>query len=259
MDKRGLSAYLIVGILAGILILVGIIMFFTSESPELITSSKCISLVNNGPSKDKVDLVFIPNGYSNLSDFRKDVKRFTEQGLFTVEPFKSENKKFNINMAMTPQDLKCKYSGYIFCDTEGVQKKGSICSNDLFIVLTERSKIKDTFSHLRSVAYMNFIFLNTADDELVLAHELGHALFHLADEYVVPKGKFPEELPLLNCKKSCDQLKAYGLKNISCQEGCTHSHFYRASKESIMKSYKKSDKLGTLNEHIARKWLKQFS
>lgn len=60
-------------------------------------NSRVTSLMNNGPSAEKVDLVILGDGYAkdDMMKLRADAKRFNDV-MFETEPFKSRKKDFNV-------------------------------------------------------------------------------------------------------------------------------------------------------------------
>ena len=59
------------------------------------------TLMRNGPSSDKVDLLFLGDGYPEEDKFKRDARRLFE-ALFRVEPFNSRRTDFNVRGLFTP-------------------------------------------------------------------------------------------------------------------------------------------------------------
>ena len=59
------------------------------------------TLMRNGPTSDKVDLLFLGDGYPEEEKFKRDARRLAE-ALFRVEPFNSRRTDFNVRGLFTP-------------------------------------------------------------------------------------------------------------------------------------------------------------
>ena len=66
-------------------------------SAEKLNNFNVSSILNNGDPANKVDLLFIAEGYTaeEMDKFRRDAKKFGEY-LFELEPYKSRKDAFNI-------------------------------------------------------------------------------------------------------------------------------------------------------------------
>ncbi|MDO8537701.1 MAG: M64 family metallopeptidase, partial [archaeon] len=60
--------------------------------------SGCVLVNNNGLSSDKVDIAFVGDEYFENDELKRDVQKIVNEGLFSVEPFKSNSAKFNVWM-----------------------------------------------------------------------------------------------------------------------------------------------------------------
>lgn len=226
----------------------------------------CISIIENGDSKGKIDLVFLSHNYEDKTKFKEDVMKYTNV-LASVEPFKSNFDKFNVFMATDEAD--CELPGYIKCDNYLLKKTASVCPNDYLFVLSERKKSTDLLIPIRSSSIGNIAKINTADDELVIAHEFGHAFGDLWEEYVEDSYyskilSYKDFYKLPNCDESgCPEWKnedgSYK-EGTSCFKGCTLSSFYRGTDNSIMNNFRKDDgkEFGPINEEIMLKILEKY-
>lgn len=69
-----------------------------------ISNSQCIEVINNGNSAQKADIVFVGDNYSSTAEFIEALelaieyegKNYFIDGMFEIEPFKSNKEKFNI-------------------------------------------------------------------------------------------------------------------------------------------------------------------
>ncbi len=64
-------------------------------------SSLCKPVIWNGNSNEKIDIVFVGSGFSDLNQFRSSVEFLLDyaadgDGLFSYEPFKTDKNKFNV-------------------------------------------------------------------------------------------------------------------------------------------------------------------
>ncbi|MDA1196482.1 MAG: M64 family metallo-endopeptidase [Nanoarchaeota archaeon] len=213
-------------------------------------SSDCTTVKYTGSTEDKLDIVFVPSGYTNREEFAKEVEK-QSQSLFETEPFKLRQDKINIYRIDRIDELQCEVDDFITCNDFDVKKLATFCPNDQIIVLVSRSKIRDALKPVRSSSVGNVIKLNTADNIQVLLHELGHSIGGLADEYVDDKyyssiGLNAVSFP--NCdKESCPKWVAES--ELGCFKGCSLSNFYRPTKDSLMKSLNE-DSFGPFNEKI---------
>ncbi|MDD5177956.1 MAG: hypothetical protein PHT54_01580 [Candidatus Nanoarchaeia archaeon] len=187
-------------------------------------SQKCNTLLFN--KEDNLDILFISDSYQNINEFVEDSKEYVNS-LLSKEPLKSKKQLLNFYSLNQFPDLGCTKDSLLICDTLLVQKAALDCPHDIIVVLSESGM----FSGLRSTSLGNVISIATGDNNLVLSHELGHAL-GLSDEYTMPGFKSSlEDSP--NCDVSpCEKWDKNG-----CFEGCSSSAYNRPSKDSIMKSY----------------------
>ena len=221
-------------------------------------SSDCTTVKYTGSTEDKLDIVFLPSGYTDLNEFTKEVQRQTDS-LFETEPFNQHQDKVNVYRIDRLDELKCEVDNFITCDDFEIKKLATFCPNDQIIVLVSRSKIRDALKPVRSSSIGNVIKLNTADNIQVLLHELGHSIGGLADEYVDDKyyssiglnaGSFP------NCdKNTCPKWVAES--DLGCFKGCSLSSFYRPTRDSLMRSLNE-DSFGPFNEQIIAQRLAKY-
>lgn len=191
--------------------------------------------------ENKMDVVFLAYGYEDKEDFDADVDYYIDKIFMKIEPFKAKINKLNFYLIDLFVDLGCSIGSWIKCSEFKVKQLASNCPNDYIIVLVERNKIIDFLNPVRSSVTSNIAKINTADNRLVLAHELGHLLANLADEYVDEshyKDIFNEE-DYANCDtKECSEWsRVYGT---GCFKGCSLGNYYRATEESVMRSFRTS-------------------
>jgi hypothetical protein len=156
----------------------------------------------NGSIDKKIDLVFLPEGYSEkeLKKFLKDVDKFVNS-LFSVDPYKHNKSKFNIRAVLAPSSE----SGV---DIPGQDVwKNTILNASFYTLNSERYLMTKDYKTVRDLASLVpydhiYILVNTtkyggggiynyyatcASDnprsEYIFAHEFGHSFAGLGDEY----------------------------------------------------------------------------
>ena len=208
---------------------------------------------------NRMDIVFLPYGYDDKEDFSADIDYYMDNIFMKIEPFKTKINRLNIYMIDNLVDLGCSIGSWIKCDDFKVKQLASNCPNDYIVVLVERNEVIDLLNPVRSSVTSNTAKINTADNKLVLAHELGHLLAKLADEYVDEshyKGIFDEK-DYPNCdKEECS--KWSGIYGTGCFKGCSLGIYFRPTEDSIMKSFRTSV-FGPVNREEIAKVINAYS
>ena len=167
-----------------------------------LVENKVEKIRDNGESSDKVDLVFIAEGYTKAEQkkFFKDAERFTE-ALFACPPFDSCRDRFNVWAVGTVSEE----SGTSSSGT-GVYKNTALNTGyytfglDRYLTTSDMKAIKDAVWNVPCDAV--FLLINTdtyggggiynsyacgtADNARtpdVFTHEFGHSFAGLGDEY----------------------------------------------------------------------------
>ena len=167
-----------------------------------LVENKVTKIRDNGESSDKVDLVFIAEGYTKAEQkkFFKDAERFTE-ALFACPPFDSCRDRFNVWAVGTVSEE----SGTSSSGT-GVYKNTALNTGyytfglDRYLTTSDMKAIKDAVWNVPCDAV--FLLINTdtyggggiynsyacgtADNARtpdVFTHEFGHSFAGLGDEY----------------------------------------------------------------------------
>ncbi len=161
-----------------------------------------IPVLDNGHPHQKVDLVFLAEGYqqNEKEKFMQDMKRLTHK-FFSVEPFKSMKSAFNVNGVFYPSED----SG---TDLPGADTwRNTVLNSHFFTFGSERYLTTKKNMQVRNMAaaaaydqiiilvnsekyggggiYNHYTIL-TSDNEysgFLLLHEFGHAFAGLGDEY----------------------------------------------------------------------------
>lgn len=156
----------------------------------------------NGKPEHKVDLVILAEGYTEAekNKFIEDANRVTKY-LFEEEPFKSEEKSFNVKAVFTPS-----YESGTDVPGEHIYKNtpfnSSFYTFDIprYLTTTDMKSIHDAaavvpYDHIYVLVnteryggggFYNFLSVCTSDNDLtpeVFVHEFGHGFAGLGDEY----------------------------------------------------------------------------
>lgn len=197
------------------------------------------AIVENGTTADKVDVVFIGDGYTlgQLDDFRADVRTKWSE-IAAVQPYASYQDLFNVwsvdavsNQSGVSGDptkdvvKDTALKSYFWCD--GLERL--LCVNtakvesyavkapaaDLVIVLSNTAKYGGAgYNDVTSKPGYDGIATASsdhADSDQIAVHETGHSLGKLADEYFYPEyGTYTGGEPAESnaTKLTADQLKA---------------------------------------------------
>lgn len=220
-----------------------------------IEQKKCISLSERQP--DKIDIVFIGSHYEEVNELSADATAYINNIFNEIEPFKSNQDLFNFYLI--PEKVECEISGMINCDNNKLTEMATSCPNDYIILLANRNQIFNAFAPVRSSAIGNIIKVNTADNPLVIAHEMGHSIANLADEYVDDSYY---SLPNFHIEErpNCDAYPCDDLNTGQCIKGCSLSSHYRGTKNSLMNNYYKEDgiEFGPVNENAITSELEKY-
>ncbi|MBS3149849.1 hypothetical protein J4455_04130 [Candidatus Woesearchaeota archaeon] len=216
-------------------------------------SSDCF-VVNEGKN-EKVNVVFLPYGYSDNKKFLSDIDMYIngEFGFKNLEPFKSNFENINFYSVMD-SNVKCDVvDNTIICDELSTRSAASRCPNDYIIVLYDRDSIKDFIVPIRSSAYLNLASINTADDPLVVPHEFVHICCNLADEYV-EEGITIDLSRFENCDvETCPRWNFFN--GTGCYQGCGEINFYRSIETGIMRNYLIGKEYGSWNEYLISRYI----
>ena len=159
-----------------------------------IVPSKCVEILKNGDPSDKIDVVFVGDKFTDLTDFRNQVEMHmglkpgvdgSTDGIFYVEPFLSNKDKFNVYLVNELSDLDCLEgdSTLGLCDRNKVNDLALQCPYDFINLLSRR--------RYRSAAFpdIGIYSISISSDEgtrvatRVSVHEFGHSFGYLLDEY----------------------------------------------------------------------------
>ena len=183
--------------------------------PERISEYKNFEVLNSGDPSVKVDIVIIPEGYTEdeMDAFKEDCERFTGY-LFNSSPYKENKDKFNIWGIEAPS-----IESGTDIPKDNIWKKTLVNSN-FYTFDTERYLMTTNNKSLRDVAsnapYDQIYILVNSDKygggaifnhysisvtkvknfEFIITHEFGHGFASLADEYWTSDVAYEEFYPL---------------------------------------------------------------
>ncbi len=172
-------------------------------SHEKSTAYPVEDLMVNGDYKDKVDLVILPEGYTQdqMDVFLEDARRIMNV-LFEYEPFVEHRQDFNVRAVLCPSQQNG-------TDNPGTGEwKNTLLNSHFYTFGTPRYLTTEDYKTIKDVAsnvpydqiiilvntatyggggFYNFMNLTAARNpkaDPVFVHEFGHAFAGLADEYV---------------------------------------------------------------------------
>ena len=210
----------------------------------------CNTIVNNGSSADKLDIVYIADQYtsSQMSLFEGKVfNSYTH--LFNLNPFSVQKSKINIHRINSAVNLGCTDPtlSQPNCNATYVSAIANICPVGKTLVVVNGGLF-------RSYAWPNgFAVISSADTRFVgvVAHELGHSFGGLADEYVStdPDRGSSYVNGTINCDTSSACTKWIpSVAGTGCFTGCAYKNtYYRSVNLGIMGTATLGTDYGTLN------------
>lgn len=167
----------------------------------------------------------------------KTSKSYTDY-LLKSEPYSLRKNDLNIYYLYADISEDCQlYKGIAaYCYSKPLLEKAASCPSDIIIVPQMLP------ANIRSSSYRNVISLNKNSDDNVLLHEMGHAIAHLAEEYLTdqspPAGS-------QNCQTSCED---FNIRD-GCFEGCSSSRYFRSIDNGVMRTLD-SSAYGVFNNQL---------
>jgi len=170
--------------------------------PERISEYKNFEVLKSGDPSVKVDIVIIPEGYTEdeMDAFKEDCERFAGY-LFNSSPFKENKDKFNIWGIEAPS-----IESGTDIPKKNIWKKTLVNSNfytfdtERYLMTTDNKTLRDVASNAPydqiyilansdkyggGAIYNHYSISVTKDKnfEFIITHEFGHGFASLADEY----------------------------------------------------------------------------
>ena len=239
--------------------------------PEIkicVQRSGCLSVMTNGDSSDKLDLVFVGDGYSSNDELKDIILQIVDyegtiNGLMSVEPFKSNKNKFNIWMIKTSS---IEATGAL--DGPNREKALEIAAEctagDYQVTLSKRQF--RSYAYFATDAYLSLVSRANKYWGRLLLHEFGHSFGKLSDEYV-EEGKggsaeYDVDKYSINCASSPTAAKTKwgSVPGTGQFEGCEYTtRFFRPTFNSIMRShYIFEDDYGPVNEAVLEALISKY-
>jgi len=193
-----------------------------------VFKSECREVVIKGDPANKHDIVFVGYGFQDYEHMKQGInllmdfesKSQSKLGVFSLTPFKENKNKFNVWMVMAP-DYKHNEmpSGYedlmLNVPEEGdYQRFVRTCDRDTVVVMSSQLFRSHAYWPTQDASggrvYLSLTNPLTGPEYLgrTLAHELGHAIGGLADEYVeYNAGDRTERFDMPNCAPNLEKAK----------------------------------------------------
>jgi len=183
--------------------------------PERVAEYKKFEVLNSGDPSVKVDIVIIPEGYTEaeMDSFKKDCERFSGY-LFNSSPFRENKDKFNIwgieapslesgtdipkedvwkktlvNSSFYTFDLERYVMSY---DNKAIRNVASNAPYDQIYVLVN----SDKYGGGSIYDHYSMCTINNKYSEFTITHEFGHGFTSLADEYYTSDVAYQDFYPL---------------------------------------------------------------
>jgi len=222
---------------------------------KCVQKSGCLELINNGNSEDKVDVVFVGDGYFDLEELKKDSFDIVDYdnfpnlaGLMSVEPFKSNKEKFNFWMVLGEDKIpENDYGDPSF--KESLQLASQCTQGDYPVILSKKSF--RSYAYSTHSAYLSFgAYSNPIGRGRLFLHEFGHAFGDLRDEYT-EEGK-PNRFSEPNCAPDVETaIQWWGdISGTDYFQGCSYVESnIRPTFNSIMRNHHNlKDDYGAVNK-----------
>ncbi|MBI2546005.1 hypothetical protein HYV81_02385 [Candidatus Woesearchaeota archaeon] len=228
-----------------------------SQVRKCIGEPACKPVWVNGDPKDKLDIVFVGDGFKDYNVLKEGINLLMDfesisqnkLGVFSLSPFKENKQKFNVWMVLAP-DYKHheEPSGFegvgnlTVPDYDDYERFVRTCSRDTVIVSSV--ELFRSFANFpTSDASGGKVFLSLQDpirgQEFVgrtLVHELGHAIGSLGDEYVEYGGNdYMQYYDLPNCATNVEEAK----RKWGDLEGVRGVHYFTGIKDMPGTTYYK--------------------
>jgi hypothetical protein len=177
-------------------------------------NDRVIEIVKNGGPHEKLDLVFISEGYTNEQEavFKSDLERYTKV-LLNFEPYKQNKDKINIYGVFRPS-----IDSGVTQPRQGIYKNTIVSSSfnaldtDRYLLTEDNKTIRDIASAVPYDAlcimvnserygggglYNDYTIFTTHNtySENVFLHEFGHGFAGLADEYYTSDVSYVDFFP----------------------------------------------------------------
>ncbi len=180
-------------------------------SKELPPKYEVKKIVNNGDHNKKVDLLILPDGYTQqeMQKFRKDAEKFANY-ILNAQPFKENKQKFNVWAIEIPSEetgtdipgenlwKKTAFNSTFYTfdserylttfDMKRLNDIAALVPHDQIILLVNHNKYGG------GGVYNHFCITSTDNEksDFIVLHEFGHSFASLADEYYTSSTSYEE-------------------------------------------------------------------
>ena len=235
--------------------------FCSQDIHVCVQRSGCINVRNSGDSNTKIDVAFVGDGYLNNDELQADVQKIVDydsqnNGLMSVEPFKSNRAKFNIwmiragNLPVTIKDNRPVRGAAL--------DKAAECAAADSIVILSKNRFR-SFAYIGAEAYLSLGSYSSSEWGRLFLHEFGHSFGQLADEYVEPPTNWPHKP---NCAPDISTAQSWwgNVPNTGYYQGCSYiDGNVRPTFNSIMRlHWILKDDYGPVNSAALTKILERY-
>lgn len=233
--------------------------YFDADLNACVQKPVCPSVIKNGNSEQKIDVVFVGDGYSSDKELKSDVLKIVgSAGLKSVEPFKSNWDEFNVWMINGRDRIPEDPDGGP--DRSTSLEVASGCPfGDYQVILSEKSF--RSYAYFSGDAYLSLGATPENEWGRLFLHEFGHSFGKLADEYVEPQlGNWPRQP---NCAPNAETAREWwgGVPGTAFYDGCSYTETnVRPTSNSIMRDHRVlEDGYGEVNKAALLKLLDKYT
>jgi hypothetical protein len=212
-----------------------IITFTVADETE-----ECIAVERNGSFADKLDIVFVPDGYVTISDLQTFAQRVdtTLEEFYKITPFKEKRNKINISRIDKDINTMCAYPASGSCNPSTIMSRAVSCSFDQVVVLKNSSSLNGPLGFAWVDSGVS-VTASAGRTPLAVArttaHELGHAFASLYDEYIGGSGAGGTVNPYrVNCDDKAGCPRWSSITGTECVAGCYYSNWYKSITGGLM-------------------------
>lgn len=198
-------------------------------------TSSCEHIRGNGDFR----ILLAPHGYEAYEDFKSDAYDAILNVEATNLPQEVKEKLTFVSLKNTDIDFKCsrgeKVNRAISCDYTTATQARQVCDAESILIIVNDKKHGGA-----AMPSMNMAVV-TAPSVIFTAHEFGHSIVGLYDEYLFAHdGEEPGRVEFDPSKPNCaaesdTTCEKWGSEG--CFEGCTYTNWRRPSEDSIMRSF----------------------
>ncbi len=236
------------------------------KSQGSVLLNNCVTIQDNGPSSEKLDIVYVGSGYSEsqLQRFAQDVI-LSKIFLMSVTPFNEGSNRINVHYVNQAFDLLCNRPEYRYCEESRVINAANQCPMwDKVVVLSRTLTYRgggyaSSLNGFLAVAWLLPLPIEDLMAMMTVIHELGHTLA-LGDEYYLGRGGSGGLPPPPNCDSISTCPRWAGMPGTSCIPICGYTDYFRSVQDGIMYSANIGTAFGPVSErHLLVSRLAQYT